>query len=69
VTEHADLESECADPVIHAAQDRARTTGRRYAKLGPIVTTYQEWLRVGDVLKRYENSPARMFRPESSGPA
>jgi peptide chain release factor 1 len=50
VVEHADLESQLADPAIHADQNAARTVGRRYAELGPIVTTYQEWLRVGDDL-------------------
>jgi peptide chain release factor 1 len=50
VSEHTDLESTLADPSIHADQDRARALGRRYAELGPIVTTYQEWLRVGEDL-------------------
>jgi peptide chain release factor 1 len=51
VSEHADLEEELADPAIHADQDKARMIGRRYAELGPIVSAYQEWLRVGDDLK------------------
>jgi peptide chain release factor 1 len=51
VSEHADLEKELSDPAIHADQDKARTIGRRYAELGPIVSAYQEWLRVGDDLK------------------
>jgi peptide chain release factor 1 len=50
VIEHAALESELADPAIHSDQDKARTIGRRYAELGPIVSTYQDWLRVGDDL-------------------
>ena len=51
VSEHADLEKSLADPAIHADQDKARTIGRRYAELGPIVTAYQQWLRVGDDLR------------------
>ena len=37
VAEHADLEQRLADPAIHADQGRARTLGRRYAELAPIV--------------------------------
>src|ERR1700710_2084859 len=51
VSGHANLETELSDPTIHADQDKARTIGRRYAELGPIVSAYQEWLRVGDDLK------------------
>jgi peptide chain release factor 1 len=51
VSEHADLEKSLADPAIHADQDKARTIGRRYAELGPIVAAYQEWLRVGEDLR------------------
>jgi peptide chain release factor 1 len=51
VSEHADLETQLADPTIHADQNKAREVGRRYAELGPIVSTYQEWLRLGDDLK------------------
>jgi peptide chain release factor 1 len=50
VNEHADLEKVLADPAIHADQNRSREIGRRYAELGPIVTTYQEWQRVGEDL-------------------
>jgi peptide chain release factor 1 len=50
VSEHADLEVKLADPAIHADQDAARILGQRYAELGPIVTAYQEWLRVGEDL-------------------
>jgi peptide chain release factor 1 len=51
VAEHANLESELADPAIHADQGKARTLGRRYAEIDPIVTAYREWLRVGDDLR------------------
>jgi peptide chain release factor 1 len=50
VREYADLESELADPAVHADQNRARTLGRRYAELGPAVAAYGEWRRtVGDL--------------------
>jgi len=39
VDEYADLERQLADPGVHADQDRARTLGRRYAELGPVVET------------------------------
>jgi peptide chain release factor 1 len=47
VAEYADLERQLADPSVHADAGRARTLGRRYAELGPIVTTYQRWKTVG----------------------
>ncbi len=48
VSEHAELEHALADPAVHADQDKARTLGRRYAELTPIVTAYQEWQRTTD---------------------
>ncbi|HET7310389.1 MAG TPA: peptide chain release factor 1 [Mycobacteriales bacterium] len=43
VREHGELEKQLADPGVHADQNRARTLGRRYAELGPVVATYSEW--------------------------
>jgi peptide chain release factor 1 len=43
VREHADLERQLAEPGVHSDQNRARTLGRRYAELGPIVATYTAW--------------------------
>jgi peptide chain release factor 1 len=43
VREHGELERQLADPGVHADQNRARTLGRRYAELGPVVATYNEW--------------------------
>ncbi|RLK61395.1 peptide chain release factor 1 [Actinokineospora cianjurensis] len=40
--EHAELESELADPSVHADQDRARKLGRRYAELSPVIKAYRE---------------------------
>jgi peptide chain release factor 1 len=45
--EYAALERDLADPVVHADPDRARTIGRRYGELGPVVHAYREWQRVG----------------------
>jgi peptide chain release factor 1 len=47
VDEYADLERQLADPGVHADAGRARTLGRRYAELGPIVSAYQRWKTLG----------------------
>jgi peptide chain release factor 1 len=39
VNEYAELERQLADPAVHSDADRARTLGRRYAELGPVVET------------------------------
>ena len=39
LAEHASLESELADPAVHADQARARRLGRRYAQLAPVAET------------------------------
>src|SRR5260370_30926821 len=44
--EYAALERDLADPVVHADPDRARTVGRRYGELGPIVHACREWQQV-----------------------
>jgi peptide chain release factor 1 len=41
--EHAQLEKDLSDPLIHADQDRARALSRRYGELTPIVQAYAEW--------------------------
>src|SRR5580704_14176409 len=43
VSEHAELEHALADPSLHSNPEKARTLGRRYAELTPIVHAYQEW--------------------------
>src|ERR1700745_2263005 len=43
VSEHAELEHALADPPVHSDQEKARTLGRRYAELTPIVHAYREW--------------------------
>src|SRR5579863_1208147 len=46
VSEHAELEHALADPGVHSDQEKARTLGRRYAELTPIVHAYQAWQQV-----------------------
>jgi peptide chain release factor 1 len=46
--EHAKLEHDLADPAVHADQDRARSLGRRYSELSPIVHAYAELRQVTD---------------------
>jgi peptide chain release factor 1 len=68
VAEHADLETTLVDPSLHDDQDRARTLHQRYSELGPIVSTYQEWLRLGDDLRtaREFSSEDASFRAEAN---
>ncbi|MFI6709914.1 peptide chain release factor 1 [Nonomuraea sp. NPDC050478] len=40
--EYSELELQLADPAVHADQSMARTLGRRYSQLTPIVATYRE---------------------------
>ncbi|HUL98630.1 MAG TPA: peptide chain release factor 1 [Mycobacterium sp.] len=42
LTEHAELERRLADPELHADPAAARTAGRRFAQLAPIVSTYRK---------------------------
>ncbi len=46
--EHEQLEHQLADPAVHADQDKARSLGRRYAELTPIVQAYAQWRQVSD---------------------
>ncbi|MFZ0323717.1 MAG: peptide chain release factor 1 [Actinomycetes bacterium] len=46
VAERAELERRLADPAVHTDQALARRLGRRYAELGPLVSTYLEWREV-----------------------
>jgi peptide chain release factor 1 len=48
LAEHADLEKKLADPSVHADQGKARSLGRRYSALTPIVETYRAWRAAGD---------------------
>src|SRR5215207_7702855 len=46
--EHADLEQRLALPETHADQRLAKQLNQRYAELTAVVTTWQDWLRLGD---------------------
>ncbi|NUR87533.1 MAG: peptide chain release factor 1 [Nonomuraea sp.] len=48
--EYAELETQLADPAVHADQNTARRLGRRYRELTPIVGTYRELEGVRDDL-------------------
>jgi len=50
LTEYAELETTMSDPALHADQNQARTIGRRYAELGPVVMAYREWRAMNDDL-------------------
>ncbi len=60
--EYAELERELADPAVHTDQARARTLGRRYAELAPIVATANELETTCDDLQA-----ARELAPEDAG--
>jgi len=62
VSEHAELEHALADPAVHSDQERARTLGRRYAELTPIVHAYQEWQQTSDD----EQTARELAREDSS---
>ncbi|MBB2909921.1 peptide chain release factor 1 [Streptosporangium becharense] len=42
LSEYAELELKLADPSVHAQANQARTLGRRYAELTPIIAAYRE---------------------------
>jgi peptide chain release factor 1 len=46
IAEHDELEARLADPAVHADQALARTLGRRYAELTPVVETARARARV-----------------------
>lgn len=50
VREYAELELQMADPSIHNDQGKARTLGRRYAQLGPVVAGFRAWRATEDDL-------------------
>jgi len=69
VTERAELERRLTDPAVHADQGLARRLGRRYAELGPVVSTYLEWQEVGGDLQAAEElvDADPSFRDEADG--
>ena len=46
--EHAELETQLADPSVHSDQSLARRLNQRYAELTAIVTTWREWQTAGE---------------------
>lgn len=49
--EYADIESQLADPSVHADAGRARTLGRRFAELGRVVAAHRAWKAATDDLE------------------
>jgi peptide chain release factor 1 len=43
LTEYESLEAQMADPAIHADQNKARSLGKRYAHLGPVIAGYRAY--------------------------
>jgi len=62
VSEHAELEHALADPGVHADQEKAKTIGRRYAELTPIVNAYRDWQQTGED----EQASRELAREDSS---
>jgi peptide chain release factor 1 len=62
VSEHAELEHALADPDVHADQEKAKTIGRRYAELTPIVNAYQDWQQTSED----EQAARELAREDSS---
>jgi peptide chain release factor 1 len=60
-TEFTDLERALADPSVHADQTRARTLGRRYAHLRPIIEGYRQWRSLAE-----DESAARELAEDDS---
>jgi peptide chain release factor 1 len=55
ISEYTDIEHRMADPAVHADQQRARTLGKRYAELRPIVEAYRELRQTdGDLIAARE---------------
>ena len=51
VREHSELEEQLADPGLHADPVNAKRVGQRYAAVGAVVRTYQEWQQTGQDLQ------------------
>jgi len=43
LTEYESLEAQMADPYIHSDQNKARSLGKRYAQLGPVIAGYRAY--------------------------
>ena len=49
--EYADIETQLADPAVHADAGRSRTLGRRFAELGRVVAAHRAWQTAQDDLE------------------
>ncbi len=57
--EYADIETQLADPAVHADASRSRTLGRRFAELGRVVAAHRAWdAAVGDLAAAEEMADA-----------
>ena len=43
LAEYESLEAQMADPSIHSDQNKARSLGKRYAHLGPVIAGYRAY--------------------------
>ena len=50
LAEYESLEAQMADPAIHADQNKARSLGKRYAQLGPVIAGYRAYKLAEDDL-------------------
>ena len=48
--EYESLEAQMADPAIHSDQNKARSLGKRYAQLGPVIAGYRAYKLAEDDL-------------------
>ncbi|MDF2094082.1 peptide chain release factor 1 [Knoellia sp. 3-2P3] len=62
VQEHADLETQLADPAVFGDQDKVRQLNKRYAALAPTVAAYHAWHTAQDDL-----AAARELAKEDEG--
>ena len=62
VDEHAELETQLADPSVHSDQSLARRLNQRYAELNSILRAHAEWTRLGDDLEAWLAESALMKR-------
>ena len=49
--EHDELQSQLADPELHANPARSKKVNRRYAELSRIIAAWNEWKEIGDNLE------------------
>jgi peptide chain release factor 1 len=50
LAEYESIEAQLADPSVHNDQSKARTLGKRFAQLGPVIAGYRKYLQIVDDL-------------------